>query len=260
MFDQLPETIPYKNKRKFKVFGAAFAMQAVLVAGLIIVQMMLPEKLGQFQLIPTIYMAPPPPPPPAPVSAAPKQVQHAAPKTPWAPESTAALPRPEPVQKEPEVIAPTAVPKDIARIVESSPPTGAVSGNPVGGVHGGIPGGIAGGALEGVLGATTAPVSPPPPTEPVRVGGNVKAPKPVHVEQPQYPPAAKTARVEGVVVVEAIVTADGSVEKVKVISGPSLLTDAAAQAVSGWKYEPTYLNGQAVPVILTATINFSLNK
>jgi outer membrane biosynthesis protein TonB len=46
---------------------------------------------------------------------------------------------------------------------------------------------------------------------------------------------------------------------VKVISGPPLLTDAAAEAVSHWKYEPTYLNGQAISVILTARITFSLS-
>ena len=63
-----------------------------------------------------------------------------------------------------------------------------------------------------------------------------------------------------VVVVEATVTKDGTVEQVKVISGPPLLTDAAVQAISHWKYEPTYLNGQAVPVILTARITFSLSN
>ena len=47
-------------------------------------------------------------------------------------------------------------------------------------------------------------------------------------------------------------------DKVKVISGPPMLVEPAVEAVSHWKYEPTYLNGQAVPVILTAKINFSL--
>jgi protein TonB len=92
------------------------------------------------------------------------------------------------------------------------------------------------------------------------VGGNVKQPKVVHIEQPKYPPAAKQAHIEGVVMVEATVNTDGSVDKVKVISGPPVLTEAAADAVSHWKYEPTYLNGQAVPVILTARITFSLDN
>jgi len=59
--------------------------------------------------------------------------------------------------------------------------------------------------------------------------------------------------------VEAVVTADGTVDKVKVISGPTQLVDAAVEAIKQWKYEPTFLNGQAVPVILAARINFSLS-
>src|SRR5262245_4442372 len=260
MFDQLPETIPHKHTKRFKAFGAALALQSALVVALIILQMAMPEKLGQFELIATLQMAPPvPPPPPAPVSPAPKQVQQVAPKTAPARESAPVVQqRPEPVQKEPELMAPTAIPKDIARIAEPSPPSGGVSGA-VGGVQGGVSGGISGGALDGILGAATAPALPPP-TEPVRVGGNVKEPKAVHIEQTQYPPAEKKAGVEGVVVIEAILTADGRVDKAKVISGSPLLAEAAAQAVSHWKYEPTYLNGQAVPVVLTARITFSLSN
>jgi protein TonB len=172
--------------------------------------------------------------------------------------------QPRPIEKEPEVVAPTAIPKDIARIVEGGPSMPAVSGGipggVPGGVRGGILGGISGGALGGVLGSAAAPPALPPPTAPIRVGGNVKPPKVVHIEQPHYPLAAKRANVEGVVVVEATVTADGSVEQVKVISGPPLLTEAAVEAVSHWKYEPTFLNGQAVAVILTARINFSLSN
>src|SRR5262252_6423766 len=128
--------------------------------------MAMPEKLGKFELIATLQMAPPvPPPPPAPVSPAPKQVQHVAPKTAPARESAPVVQqRPEPVQKEPEVMAPTTIPKDIARIAEPSPPSGVVSGA-VGGVQGGVSGGISGGALDGILGAATAPALPPP-TEP----------------------------------------------------------------------------------------------
>jgi protein TonB len=259
MFEQLPETTPQKTKRNLEAFGAALALQAVLVAVLIIVQMAMPEKFGPLDLITTLHMAPPPPPPPAaPVSAAPKQVRHAAPKTAAVREAPIVQQRPEPVQK--EVMAPTTIPQDIARIAEASPPSGHVSGGVVGGVQGGVLGGIAGGALDGILGGAAAPVSPPPPTEPVRVGGNVKEPKLVHMEQPQYPPAAKKSGVQGVVVIEATVTPEGRVDKVKVISGSPLLADAATEAVSHWKYEPTYLNGQAVPVILTAKITFSFSN
>src|SRR5207248_9515707 len=124
MFDELPETIPHKNKRKAKTFLVAAAVQVVIVAGLIVVQMALPEKLGEFQLISTLYMAPPPPPPAAPVTSAPEPVRHAAEKAASANPTPAAVePQPRPVEEKPEVVAPTAIPKDIARIVESGTPS-----------------------------------------------------------------------------------------------------------------------------------------
>ncbi len=79
MFDDLPETIPHKNKRKLETFAFAAAVQVVLVAGLIVIQMAMPEKLGEFHLLTTLYMAPPPPPPAAPLSRAPEPVRNADP-------------------------------------------------------------------------------------------------------------------------------------------------------------------------------------
>jgi protein TonB len=260
MFDQLPETISHRNSRKIEAFGAAFALQIALVAGFILLQMVMPEKLGNLRLLETLYMAPPPP-PPAPVNAAPEPVRRTEPKPAVTPQpTTPVVTQPRPVETKPEIVEPTAIPKDIARIVESGPPTATPAPTGVsGGVKGGLPGGVLGGVSSGILGGAMAPPPPPPPKEPVRVGGNVKQPKVLHIEQPAYPPGAKQARIEGVVVVEATVTAEGNVEKVKVVSGPEMLAQAAIDAVSQWKYEPTYLNGQAVPVILTAKINFSLN-
>jgi protein TonB len=258
MFEQLPETIPHKNKRKLEAFGTALGLQAVLVGGLILIQMAMPERLGEFQLLTTLYMAPPPPPPAAPLSTAPEPVHHEQPNGAVASPRAVVEERPQ-TEEQPAIIAPTTVPKDIARIVEPGSPSAGPTAGVSGGVRGGVPGGVPGGSFGGVLGGSEKglEVPPPPPTGPVRVGGNVKPPKIVHIEQPQYPPAARSAGITGVVVVEATVTADGTVEQVKVISGPALLTEAAVNAVSHWKYEPTYLNGQAVPVILTARITFS---
>ena len=73
-----------------------------------------------------------------------------------------------------------------------------------------------------------------------------------------YPAIAIKARVHGTVVLEATLTAEGMVEAIHVISGHPLLTQAAIDSVKQWRYEPTYLNGEAVPVILTATVNFEL--
>ena len=256
MFDELPETIPHRQKRRARTIGLSALLQVGLVSAVIFAQMLMPEKLGEFQLLTTLHMAAPPPPPP-PLSAAPTQ-HHAVQKA-------AATSTPRIVEQTPERVenaeleSPVTIPKDIANIVDASSPAGTAGGTH-GGVYGGVPGGVAGGLLGGVLGGAGNVPLPPAPLQPVRVGGNVKQPKLVHIEQPRYSPEAKRARVEGIVILEATLTPQGNVDKVKVVSGPPLLVEPAVEAVSHWKYEPTYLNGQAVPVILTARITFSLSN
>ena len=93
--------------------------------------------------------------------------------------------------------------------------------------------------------------------KPVRVGGVVKEPTVIKMTPPIYPPLASRARVSGLVVLEATLTAQGTVEQIRVISGHPLLIEAAIECVKQWQYEPTYLNGIAVPVILTAKVHFN---
>jgi periplasmic protein TonB len=259
MFNQLPETNPIRNPKKKKALMAAAIMHVLLVAGIILVQMALPEKLGEFQLLTTLYMAPPPPPPalgPAPVPKAPRKTEQRA-----VSDNPVAVLRQEPtpptVSTPPELVAPTVVPEGIARIIDAEPGTGVIGGLP-GGVAGGKPGGISGGILGGVVDGTGTMPAIEPPKAPVRVGGDVREPKIVKIVQPKYPPEARRARIEGVVILEATVTEQGTVEKIKVISGHPMLTAAAADAVQSWKYEPTILNGDPVAVILTAKVNFQL--
>jgi protein TonB len=256
MFDNLPETIPQKNKKKPRAIVLAAGIQVVLVSAIILVQMVVPEKLGEFQLLTTLHMAPPPPPPPAPLSEAPSAPRHVVKKAAVA-QTEAVIQQEAPPVEKPVMTAPATIPKDITKLVDAGPPAGIPLGASSG-VAGGAAGGLSGGLLGGVLGGAGNVPPPPGPPSPVRVGGNVKQPRIIHIEQPKYPPEAKRSRVEGAVILEATVTVDGTVDKVKVISGPPMLIESAVEAVSHWKYEPTYLNGQAVPVILTAKINFSL--
>jgi len=247
MFEQLPETNPRPSPNRRKAMLVAACIQVVLVSTLILVQMLMPERLGQFQLISTIYMASPPLPAPPPPAAAVKRVREvAAEKQPQPSKTVVAEKPPEPIVNAPELSTPA--------------PTQSVPDAAVGGLPGGVPGGAVGGVAEGTPdGIGTVPV-PAPPKEPLRVGGNVREPKVVNIVEPRYPREAMKAHIEGVVVLEAVVTETGSVEKVKVISGPSLLIPAAVDAVYKWRYEPTVLNGQPVPVILTARINFALSR
>src|SRR2546425_7470958 len=180
MFD-LPETIPQKNKKKGRAIALAAGIHVLLVGKIIVVQMAMPEKLGELQLLTTLYMAPPPPPPPLSVSKAPEPQRHAAVEK-TSPSETPAVVESEPVPVEkPELTAPVSVP-NIAKIVDTAPPSGASGSRS--GVIGGATTGLPGGLLGGVLGGTGNVPPPPPPPAPVRVGGNVKQPKVVHIEQP----------------------------------------------------------------------------
>lgn len=76
--------------------------------------------------------------------------------------------------------------------------------------------------------------------------------------QPVYPALARTARQQGVVILEATIGTDGTIQNLRVITGPPLLQQAAVDAVSQWRYRPYMLNGQAVPVTTTVTVNFTL--
>ena len=77
--------------------------------------------------------------------------------------------------------------------------------------------------------------------------------------QPQYPVIARNAHVQGQVVLQAVVSRGGTVEKLKLLSGPPLLVQAAISAVSQWRYRPYYLNGEAIEVETEITVNFLLN-
>ena len=225
MFENLPETIPQKSKKKPRAIVLAAGIHVVLVAAVIVVQMVMPEKLGEFQLLTTLYMAAPPPPPPAPLSEAPRPQRHVAERASFTQTPDVVEDEPPPLEK-PEMTAPVTIPKDIARIIDSVPPAGVPRGVSSG-VAGGAENGLSDGLLGGVLGGAGSAPPLPPPVAPVRVGGNVKQPRIVHIEQPKYPPEAKRAHIEGAVILEATVTAEGTVDKVKVISGPPMLVEPA---------------------------------
>jgi periplasmic protein TonB len=92
----------------------------------------------------------------------------------------------------------------------------------------------------------------------VRVGGSIRAPQQVKKVNPVYPAIAQSARVQGVVIIEATIGTDGRVTDAKVLRSIPLLDAAALEAVKQWVYTPTTLNGVPVPVIMTVTVNFTL--
>jgi protein TonB len=107
--------------------------------------------------------------------------------------------------------------------------------------------------------AQPASQTPAPPGT-IRVGAAVQAANILSKVTPAYPPLAKQARVQGVVQFEALVGKDGSIENLKVVSGPPLLIQSAMEAVQQWKYKPTLLNGQPVTVLTTIDVNYTLSE
>jgi periplasmic protein TonB len=105
------------------------------------------------------------------------------------------------------------------------------------------------------------PPSPPPPVpqKPVRVTA-LNMPTKVRDVAPVYPAIAKAAGVEGMVIIEAVIAVDGTVRDARVLRSVTLLDHAALDAVKQWRYAPTRLNGVAVPVIVTVTVHFRLQR
>ena len=105
------------------------------------------------------------------------------------------------------------------------------------------------------------PDAPPAaePEGPIHVGGDVQAPTKINAPQPQYTEIARKARIQGVVIVQAIVNKTGDVTNVKVLKGlPMGLEEEAVKAIKRWKFEPATLNGKPVDVYYNLTVNFRL--
>ena len=114
-------------------------------------------------------------------------------------------------------------------------------------------------ALGANLGASgKQPAAPAAPAGPVPVGGEVTQARLVFSVPPAYPALARAQHVSGGVTMDALIDANGRVTKMKVLSGPALLQQAAMDALRQWKYQPAMLDGKAVPIHLTVTIQFRL--
>ena len=92
----------------------------------------------------------------------------------------------------------------------------------------------------------------------MRVGGTIKAPVKVRHVSPAYPEDAQAAKVQGVVIMEARIERDGSVSRARVLKSIPMLDDAAVEAVRQWEFTPTLMNGAPVPIMMTVTVNFTL--
>ena len=237
-----------KSSSKTVDFLIALTVNALILAGPILPGLIYTDTLNLRQFETTFLMAPAPPPP--------------APAAPL----VEAAPVHRVFENAGKLIAPTVVPKTIADIKEAPLPPDFEGGGTVGGVPGGVAGGSMSGVIGGVIGGVhttiAAPLAPKSsgPKAPVRVGGRVREPKLTMRVDPIYPPLARQVHVQGIVIIDAILDEQGNVVEAKIVSGPPLLIQSAMDAVKKWKYEPTYLNDQPVPVQLNVTVTFRLSE
>jgi len=249
MFDQTFVDGVGKTNKSWTV-TMSFALEFLAVGVMILIPLIWTEALPKASLVNMLTApAPPPPPPPPPPPVQQIKVVHVAPR-----------------QFNGQTLqAPREIPKQVAVIVEDALPPSSIGGVP-GGVPGGIPGGVPSGIVSSI-GAAPPPPPPPPPVKevkpkqdgPVKIGGAVQAAKLVKKVTPSYPPIAKQARIQGTVLLQAIIGKDGTVQNLKLVSSTSpLLVQNAMDAVKQWVYQPTLLNSEPVDVITEITVNFTL--
>jgi protein TonB len=197
----------------------------------------------------TLYLpAAPPAPPPGPPAPRAPQVAPQAPRDPQ------------------ELLQPTAVPEHVPVADPAPAPDEPAAGEGLGdfeGVPGGVPDGVWGGVGGGVPGSILGPPgggggTAPAPNEPLAIGGAVQAPVLIRSITPDYPYAARLARVQGRVVLRAVIDESGAIENVTVIEGNPLLVPAASDAVARWRYRPATLDGRPVRVWVLITVHFTL--
>jgi periplasmic protein TonB len=222
----------------------AYIFEVLLIGVGILIPLIYTEALPKAMISVTLAAPPPPPPPPPPPQAAPpvRIIRQ--------------------VTAQELMQAPTVIPKTIAVVKDQPQPQASVG--VVGGVPGGMPGGTPGGVLGSILSSAAPPPPPPPPKaeapKRIRVGGQVESAKAIYRPSPEYPPLAKMARIQGVVRLEAVISKDGTIQDLKVMSGHPLLVKAAMEAVQKWRYQPTLLNGEPVEVVTEIDVNFTLQE
>ena len=237
------DTPTEKGRRNPLDWLVSVAIHVIVMAALVIVPLLFTDVLDLRNIQVTFLAVPRPP------AAAP------APK----PTAIQKVVRPVRVFSAAKLTAPVAIPKRVVIAKDELAPD-----VEQGGAVGGIPGGESGGVLGGILGGTGAgQPAPPPPTvkeKPTihRVGGDVKPPQIVLHVDPKYPVIARQARIEGIVNVDAVIDENGNVVQVHAIDGPGLLIASALEAVMQWKYQPTLLNGERVPIAMHVQVIYHL--
>jgi len=228
---------------------ASFILQCVMLGVLLLLPLYFTQELPKSQLL-TFLVAPPPPPPPPPAAQQAarimKQIQ-------------------SDLLSGGQLRTPTRIPQKVQMIrEEEAPPPMPGAGGVVGGVPGGIPGGQLDGVIGGIVNSSSnlayVPKLQPVVPQRVRVSQGVTNGLLLNKVAPAYPSIAKAARIQGNVVLKAIIGKEGTIQDLQLVSGHPMLVPAAIEAVRQWRYRPYLLNGQPVEVETTITVIFTLNS
>ncbi len=221
--------------------AVSFFLQAAVLGGFLLLPLLYTQGLPQLQFMAALVAPAPLPAPPAPAQVRnPHQI-------------TSNL------SSQGYVIVPRSIPAEILPVNETSlPPSLDIAGavGPGGTGEKGIPNGV----LNSVGTGLNAIIPPPPvavahPLRPsVMMEGNL-----MHRIDPQYPVLARQARVQGVVILRAMITREGKIANLQVVSGSPLLVQSALDAVRQWTYRPYYLNNEPVEVETQVIVNFTLS-
>jgi protein TonB len=236
--DSLIESGGKLKTRRGRTTTFSFFMEALVIGVMILIPLLITDALPNLAASMSLVAPPPPPPPPPPAAVRiVKQVQT------------------DIVNG--QLRTPTKIPKKVEMIKEEEAPPPMMSGV-VGGVPGGVPGGSMNGVMGGIIGNTA--LIPKVAVQRIRVSSGVTQGLVTHRVEPTYPPIARTAHVQGPVVLAMVIGKDGSIENLHVVSGHPLLRQAAMDALKQWHYRPYILNGEPVEVESTVTINFTLGE
>jgi protein TonB len=257
MFEQLIESSEFAiPSRRPLTFLLGMMLHLTALGILILVTPLFPETLpSQLRALP-ILLPPLPPPPPPPKGTRPQTENSVQITT-----VTRTL------------VTPKLVPTGTTRIVDREP---VVLDEPDG-VPWGVQGGVRGGSNDGIWNEILAGdngrsrIPPPPPisgsvrhaANPIMhvvVGGEIQKANLIYQVRPVYPILARQARIQGMVILAAVISPEGNVENLQVVSGHPLLIRAAVEAVTQWRYRPTLLNGHPTRVNTSITVNFSLSN
>ncbi|MGA9041426.1 MAG: energy transducer TonB [Terriglobales bacterium] len=226
-----------KRRRKWAAV-TSITFQCVLLGVVLIVPLMFTDVLPAHELL-TMLVAPPPPPPPPPPPAAAQAIR-----------------RVQSDMTDGHLRTPSRIPAKVEMIREEEAPP--QSSGVIGGVPGGIPGGQLGGVIGGIISSSSSISAVPKlvPPKRVRISQGVTTGLLIRKVEPEYPPIAKAAHIQGQVVLNAVISKTGVIENITAISGHPTLVPAAIEAVRQWRYHPYLLNGEPVEVETTITVTF----